>query len=87
VDAIVVDLPMGFYLTALEIPQATLAGQFDAHSDEPAATVQWGAVLQRDSLLTECVSAAILDLRDSGELARIEQKWMSDEVNVPVLEE
>jgi polar amino acid transport system substrate-binding protein len=87
VNAIVADVPTAFYLTTFEMPQAKLAGQFDAHSDAPNATVQWGAVLERHSPMTQCVTAAILDLRRSGELAEIEQKWMSDEVDVPVLTE
>ena len=81
VDAIVVDVPTGFFLTAVEIPEATLAGQFAAPGGD-----EWGALLEKDSTLTACVSAAIDDLRDSGELAEIEQEWISDKANAPVLE-
>ena len=81
VDAIVVDVPTGFYLTAVEIPEATLAGQFAAPGGD-----QWGALLEKDSALTACVSAAVDELRDSGELAEIEQEWISDKANAPVLE-
>ena len=81
VDAIVVDVPTGFFLTATEIPEATLAAQFAAPGGD-----EWGALLEKDSSLTACVSAAIDDLRDSGELAEIEQEWISDKTNAPVLE-
>ena len=81
VDAIVVDVPTGFYLTSVEVPEATLAGQFAAPGGD-----QWGALLQKDSPLTDCVSAAIDDLRDSGELAAIEQEWISDKADAPVIE-
>jgi polar amino acid transport system substrate-binding protein len=81
VDAIVVDVPTGFFLTAAEVPEATLAGQFAAPGGD-----QWGALLEKDSTLTDCVSAAIDDLRDSGELAEIEQEWISDKADAPVLE-
>ena len=81
VDAIVVDVPTGFFLTAVEIPEATLAGQFAAPGGD-----EWGALLEKDSKLTACVSAAIDDLRESGELAEIEQEWISDKANAPVLE-
>ena len=81
VDAIVVDVPTGFYLTAVEVPEATLAAQFAAPGGD-----QWGALLEKDSPLTDCVSAAIDDLRESGELADIEQEWISEKVNAPVLE-
>jgi polar amino acid transport system substrate-binding protein len=81
VDAIVVDVPTGFYLTAVEVPEATLSAQFAAPGGD-----QWGALLEKDSPLTDCVSAAIDDLRDSGELAEIEQEWISEKVDAPVLE-
>ena len=81
VDAIVVDVPTGFFLTAIEIPEATLSAQFAAPGGD-----EWGALLEKDSPLTACVSAAIDDLRDSGELAEIEQEWISEKVNAPVLE-
>jgi polar amino acid transport system substrate-binding protein len=81
VDAIVVDVPTGFFLAATEIPNGTLAGQFAAPGGD-----QWGALLEKDSSLTDCVSAAIDDLKDSGQLAEIEQEWISDKANAPVLE-
>jgi polar amino acid transport system substrate-binding protein len=81
VDAIVVDVPTGFFLAATEIPNGTLAGQFAAPGGD-----QWGALLEKDSSLTDCVSAAIDDLKESGELAQIEQEWISDKANAPVLE-
>ncbi len=81
VDAVVVDVPTGFFLTATEIPEATLAGQFAAPGGD-----QWGALLEKDSPLTDCVTAAIEDLRASGELAEIEQEWISDKAQAPVLE-
>ena len=47
---------------------------------------EWGALLQKDSPLTACVSAAIEELNESGELPAIEKRWMSDVTNAPVLE-
>ena len=46
VDAIVVDLPTALYLTAAEIPEAKIAGQFDAPGGD-----EWGVVLAKDSEL------------------------------------
>ena len=54
VDAIVVDLPTAFYLTAAEIPEAKITGQFDAPGGD-----DWGLVLAKDSELTACVDQAI----------------------------
>lgn len=81
VDAIVVDVPTAFYLTAVQVPQATTVGQFPAPGGD-----QWGALLEKDSPLTDCVSAAVADLQESGDLPQIEQKWMSDVTKAPVLQ-
>ena len=81
VDAVVVDVPTAFYLTAAQVPEATTVGQFAAPGGD-----QWGALLQRDSPLTGCVSAAIDELRSSGKLPAIEKQWMSDATNAPVLQ-
>ena len=47
VDAIVVDLPTAFYLTAAEVPEAKIVGQFDAPGGD-----DWGVLLAKDSPLT-----------------------------------
>jgi polar amino acid transport system substrate-binding protein len=74
VEAVVTDLPTALFLTAVEIPSATVVGQFSAPGGDT-----WGALLEKDSSLTPCVSQAISDLRDSGELEQITEKWMGSE--------
>ncbi len=81
VDAIVVDVPTAYFLTAVQVPDGTIAGQFAAPGGD-----QWGALLEKDSPLTDCISAAITALNESGELPAIEKKWMSDVTSAPVLE-
>lgn len=81
VDAVVVDVPTAFFLTAVQVPQGTIVGQFSAPGGD-----EWGALLEKDSPLTDCISAAIESLRDSGELAEIEQTWISEKANAPALE-
>jgi polar amino acid transport system substrate-binding protein len=81
VDAIVVDVPTAYFLTAVQVPDGTIAGQFAAPGGD-----QWGALLEKDSPLTDCVSAAITALNESGELPAIEKKWMSEVTSAPVLE-
>ena len=78
IEAIVVDLPTALYLTAVEVPEATVIGQFaDPEGDE------WGALLAKESPLTACVSGAIEGLEKSGELEKITQRWMSQAANAP----
>jgi polar amino acid transport system substrate-binding protein len=80
VDAAVVDLPTALFLTAVEIPGASVLGQFEAPGGD-----EWGALLEKDSPLTPCVNEAIAALKDSGELEQITQRWMSESADAPVL--
>jgi len=80
VDAVVVDTPTAFYLTAVQVPDGTIVGQFPAPEGDT-----WGAVLAKDSPLTACVSAAIDELDASGELAEIKQTWIDEKTKAPVL--
>ncbi|MEV5428731.1 ABC transporter substrate-binding protein [Streptomyces sp. NPDC052701] len=82
VDAIVVDLPTAFYITAAEVTDAKVVGQFEHRGGTPE---QFGLVLDRGSALTPCVTRAVDALREDGTLARIEQRWLSDAVDAPVL--
>ncbi len=80
VDAVVVDLPTALYLTAAQVPEATIVGQFPAPGGD-----KWGAVLAKDSTLTSCVNGAIDKLHLNGDLKRITDQWMSQAANAPLL--
>ncbi|GKQ38223.1 amino acid ABC transporter substrate-binding protein [Streptomyces sp. A012304] len=82
VDAVVTDLPTAFYITAAEVTDGTIVGQFENRGGTPE---QFGLVLDKGSALTPCVTAAVDALRANGTLARIEQQWLSDAVDAPVL--
>ena len=47
---------------------------------------EWGALLEKDSPLTPCVSQAVDSLSESGELAAIEEEWLSAAADAPILE-
>jgi polar amino acid transport system substrate-binding protein len=85
IDAIVVDLPTAFFLgsapaefggidNGLVIGQISGAGVGDS----------FGLVLDKGSALTAAVTAAIKTLRDSGKLAELEKKWLTD-AGAPIL--
>jgi polar amino acid transport system substrate-binding protein len=80
VDAVVVDLPTALYLTAAQVPSAKIVGQFPAPGGD-----KWGALLAKGSALTGCVSDAIDGIRSSGQLQKINQRWMSQAANAPLL--
>jgi polar amino acid transport system substrate-binding protein len=80
VEAVVVDLPTALYLTAAQVENATIVGQFGKAEGE-----EWGALLAKESPLTGCVSGAIEALEKSGELEKITQRWMSQAAEAPQL--
>ena len=80
VDAVVVDLPTAFYLTAAQVDNSKIVGQFDAPGGDT-----WGALLAKGSKLTPCVSQAVQKLSDSGELKQLETKWMGAAAGAPEL--
>ena len=83
VDAIVADLPTAFYITAVQIPQATIVGQFQQQSGTPE---EFGMLFEKDNPLAECVNQALATIKSNGTLDAIEKKWLSQTVNVPVLQ-
>jgi polar amino acid transport system substrate-binding protein len=82
IDALVVDLPTAFYITAAQVKGSVIVGQLPVGSDPE----QFGALLAKDSPLTSCVSKAVLALKDDGTLAGIEDKWLAKEADAPVLQ-
>jgi polar amino acid transport system substrate-binding protein len=82
VDGIVADLPTALYITAVEIPQGTVVGQFEVTSGE---TEEFGLLMEKGSDLEPCVNLAVTTLKENGTLAQIEQRWMSQYADAPTL--
>jgi len=82
IDGLVVDLPTAFFITAVQVPNGKIVGQFPTIGSQE----YFGMVLAKDSPLTECVNEALAHLKDSGELSQIQQTWLSDKVSAPVLQ-
>ncbi len=83
IDGFLADLPTAFFITAVEIPKATIVGQFAPEGGEPE---EFGMLFEKDSELVPCVNEALASLEESGGLDDIEQQWLSDVVDVPVLQ-
>jgi polar amino acid transport system substrate-binding protein len=82
VDAIVVDLPTAFFITAAELDNGVIVGQLENSGD---GGDQFGLLLEKGSPLTDCVSQAVDALREDGTLADLEQQWLSEVADAPVL--
>jgi polar amino acid transport system substrate-binding protein len=83
VDAIVADLPTAFFITAVQIPSATIVGQFQQQTGAPE---QFGMLFQQGNALVDCVNQGLAAIKSDGTLDAIEKKWLSQTVNVPVLQ-
>ena len=82
IDGIVVDLPTAFYVTAAQIENGTIVGQFPAAGEQE----RFGMVFEQDSTLVGCVNGALATLKSEGTLADLQQEWLSDKASAPVLE-
>jgi polar amino acid transport system substrate-binding protein len=81
IDGLVVDLPTALFLTAAELDNAKVLGQFSAPGGD-----DWGIVLPKDSKLTPCINEALAALKSSGQLDAITQQWMTDSAGAPELQ-
>jgi polar amino acid transport system substrate-binding protein len=73
IDGIVVDLPTAFYITAAEIDNSKIVGQFKAQEGGE----QFGALFAKGNPLVTCVNKALAALKDSGELQQIQDQWLA----------
>ena len=83
IDALVVDLPTAFYLTAVELTGGKIVGQLPQSA---GISDEWGLVLTKDSALTDAVNEALQSLIDSGRLQEITNTWLGSDQGAPVLQ-
>jgi polar amino acid transport system substrate-binding protein len=81
IDGLVVDLPTAFYVTAVQVPNGKILGQF------PSGKVDehFGMVFQKGNSLAGCVNKALAVLKRNGTLAKIQQTWLAKATGAPVL--
>ncbi|UBU13425.1 ABC transporter substrate-binding protein [Nonomuraea gerenzanensis] len=82
VDAVVVDLPTAFYVTAAQVENSKILGQFSSTGGTPE---EFGLVMEKGSALKPCVDKAVDALKTKGELAKIEQQWLGSAAGAPEL--
>jgi polar amino acid transport system substrate-binding protein len=74
IDGIVVDVPTAFYMTAAQIDDGVIVGQLPA----TGTPEQFGAVLDKGSALTPCVTKAVDALRADGTLDKLQQQYLAN---------
>ncbi len=82
VDGIIFDLPTAYYITAVEIEDASIIGVLPRVGESPE---DLGMLFEEGSPLVPCVNAALSALRDAGTLEAIEEEWLSQGGNIPTL--
>lgn len=83
IDGLIVDLPTAFYITAVELENGVIVGQFETVDENE----QFGLVMDKDGPLTTCVSEAVEALIADGTLAAIEEQWLAQVTNAPVIKD
>jgi len=81
IDALVLDLPTAFEVQS-ELTDGVIVGQLPAGTEKAE---QFGIVLDRGSPLTACVSKAVDDLSNAGELANLQKEWLASAGSAPML--
>lgn len=72
-DGLVVDLPTAYYITAVEIPEGTIVGQFPAQEGGE----EFGLLFQKGNPLVTCVNNVLAELKASGQLQAIQDQWLA----------
>ncbi len=80
IDGLVVDLPTAFFVTAAQVENSRILGQFQSTTKE-----HFGMVLEKGNSLTKCINSALAQLRTDGTLQDIQDQWLSKVAGAPVL--
>ncbi|CAB4926228.1 unannotated protein [freshwater metagenome] len=73
IDGLVVDLPTAYYVTAAEIEDSLIVGQFEAQQGGE----EFGLLFQKGNPLVGCVNKVLAELKASGELKAIQDEWLA----------
>ncbi|MDQ2911501.1 MAG: ABC transporter substrate-binding protein [Actinomycetota bacterium] len=81
IDGLMVDLPTALYVTAVQVPNSKILGQFPT---EPGGE-HFGVIFQKGNSLVTCVNKALATLRGNGTLEQLQQKWLAKATGAPIL--
>ena len=80
IDGVVLDLPSAFIAVAIQVDDGVVVGSFESETQE-----YFGMVFESGNPLVECVNLALQELKADGTLDELEQQWLADKTNAPVL--
>jgi polar amino acid transport system substrate-binding protein len=79
IDGLVVDFPTSLYVTAVQVPKATVVGRL------PAGEEYFGLVFKEGNPLRDCVNEALAALDENDRIAHLQEEWINESAP-PVLE-
>ena len=82
IDALVVDLPTGYFITAAQVEGSIIAGQFESEAAEPD---EYGMLFAKGNSLVPCVNTALETLRENGTLQEIEDLYLTQDGGIPTI--
>ena len=82
IDGIVVDLPTGFFVTAVQVEDGVIVGQLP---NRGATKERFGMVFEQGNSLRRCVNRALNRLWANGTIKRIQNRWLARAGGAPVL--
>jgi polar amino acid transport system substrate-binding protein len=85
VDGIVLDLPTAYYITAVEIPEASIVGILPRVDEDEAHEL--GMLFEKDDPLVDCINPALQALHDNGTIEALEDEWLAQGGDIPTLEQ
>ena len=81
IDGIVTDLPTAYFITAVEIEDASILGVLPIEGDPE----ELGMLFEEGNPLVACVNVALANLRDAGKIDELEDEWLNQGGNIPTL--
>jgi polar amino acid transport system substrate-binding protein len=82
IDGIVVDLPTAFFVTAVQVEDGVIVGQFP---NRGGTRERFGMVFEQDNPLKRCVNRALNRLWSNGTMQAIKTRWLSKVAGAPVI--
>jgi polar amino acid transport system substrate-binding protein len=82
IDGLVLDLPTGYFVTAVQVEGSIIAGQFEAEAAEPD---EYGMLFADGNPLVACVNSALETLRANGTLQELEDTYLTQGGGIPVI--
>lgn len=84
IDGLVLDLPTGYFVTAVQVEGSIIAGQFEAEAAEPD---EYGLLFAEGNPLVPCVNSALATLTSNGTLQELEDTYLTQGGAIPVITE